>query len=113
MFEAGTGRRETPMFSSADKLIAPQLGDPTVEAAQVLFIRVIRQAVEDHGSPTWRAEVDAFFRGPAFARYCGLLGWNREWAQRRIERFITSGTRRPTQEGPQSRAEEIPALTFG
>lgn len=100
------------MFSSADKLTAPQLGDPTVDAAQLLFLRVIGQAVEDHDSPTWRAEVDAFFSGPAFARYCGLLGWNREWARRRIQRFITSGTRLPTQEGRRSRAEEIPALTF-
>jgi hypothetical protein len=76
------------MFRSADKLIAPPVGDPTVEAAQLLFIRVICQAVEDHGIPTRRHEVDAFFRGATFARYCGLLGWNRDWAQRRIQGFV-------------------------
>jgi hypothetical protein len=43
--------------------------------------------------PTWRAEVDAFFSGPVFARYCGLLGWNRDWAQRRIQRFVAQGER--------------------
>jgi hypothetical protein len=91
------------MFSSADKLTAPQMGDPTVEAAQLLFIRVICQAVEDYGMPARRAEVNAFFRGAVFARYCVLLGWNRDWAQRRIQRFITSGARLPTREARQSR----------
>jgi hypothetical protein len=90
------------MFSSADKLIAPTVGDPTVESAQFLFIRVICQAVEDHGMPTWRAEVDAFFSGPVFARYCGLLGWNRDWAQRRIQRFVAGGGRPATQESGSS-----------
>ena len=76
------------MFKSADKLIAPTVGDPTTEAAQFLFIRVICQAIEDHGTPTRRAEVDAFFSGPDFARYCALLGWNRDWARHRIQRFV-------------------------
>ena len=79
------------MFSSADNLIAPTVGDPTAEAAQLLFIRVICQAVEDHGRPSWRAEVEAFFSGPVFAHYCGLLGWNRDWARRRIQRFVAGG----------------------
>ncbi|HEV3095501.1 MAG TPA: hypothetical protein VG104_00020 [Candidatus Dormibacteraeota bacterium] len=76
------------MFRSADKLIAPPVGDPTAEAAQLLFIRVICQAVEDHGIPTWRPEVEAFFSGATFARYCSLLGWNRDWARHRIQRFV-------------------------
>jgi hypothetical protein len=97
MFEAGSGpvTEGIAMFSPADKLIAPQVGDPTVDAAQLLFVRVICQAVEDYGTPARRAEIDAFFSGPAFARYCGLLGWNRDWAQRRIQRFITSGAPLP------------------
>lgn len=76
------------MFESADKLIAPPVGDPTTEAAQLLFIRVICQAVEDHGTSARRHEVDAFFSGPTFARYCGLLGWNRDWARHRIQGFV-------------------------
>jgi len=91
------------MFTSADKLIAPTVGNPTVEATQLLFIRVICQAVEDHGVPSWRAEVDAFFNGPAFARYCGLLGWNRDWAQRRIQRFVARSDRELASARPATR----------
>lgn len=87
------------MFRSADKLSAPPVGDPTTEGAQLLFIRVICQAVEDHRRPSWRAEVDAFFSGPVFARYCGLLGWNRDWARRRIQRFVAQGARFPAGDG--------------
>jgi hypothetical protein len=76
------------VFSSADKLSAPPIGDPTAEGAQLLFIHVICQAVEDHGTPTWRHEVEAFFSGTAFARYCALLGWNQDWARRRIQGFV-------------------------
>ena len=79
------------MFSSADKLSAPPINDPTVEAAQLLFIHVIFQAVEDHDTPTWRNEVEAFFSGSVFARYCALLGWNQDWARRRIQRFVAQG----------------------
>ena len=81
------------MFTSADKLAAAPITDPTVEGAQRLFIHVIRQALEDHGTPSWRNEVDAFFSGPAFASYCALLGWNRDWARSRIQRVVAK--RRP------------------
>ncbi len=91
------------MFRSADKLIAPTVGDPTAEAAQLLCIRVICQAVEDHGMPSWRAEVDAFFSGPAFARYCGLLGWNRDWARHRIRRFVAQRRRQLASAKPATR----------
>ena len=77
------------MFSSAAQLSAPPTNDPTREAAQLLFIRVICQAVKDHGAPAWRNEVDAFFSGPAFARYCSLLGWNHVRARRQIQ-ILTS-----------------------
>lgn len=100
------------MFSSADKLIAPTIGDPTVESAQLLFIRVICQAVEDHGMASWRADVDAFFSGPVFARYCGLLGWNRDWARCRIQRFVAGSGRRATPGSGSSPGETIAALTF-
>ncbi len=79
------------MLSSADKLSAPPITDPTSEALQLLLIHVIGQAVEDHRRPTWRTEVDAFFSGPAFARYCALLGWNHDWARRRIQRYVAQG----------------------
>jgi hypothetical protein len=82
------------MFSSADTLSAPPITDPTVEGAQRLFIHVIWQAVEDHSTPSWRHEVDAFFAGPAFASYCAMLGWNHHWARRQIERFVATRRRR-------------------
>jgi hypothetical protein len=85
------------MIYSADKLPAPPIDDPTPEGAKRLFMQVICQAVEDHGVPVWRDEVDAFFSGPAFARYCGLLGWNDEWARRRIQRLVAP--RPPAREG--------------
>ena len=81
------------MFTSADKLAAAPITDPTVEGAHRLFIHVIRQALEDHGTPSWRNDVDAFFSGSAFASYCALLGWNRDWARSRIQRFVAK--RRP------------------
>jgi hypothetical protein len=64
------------MFRSADQPSARPISHPLVEGATLLVARVISQAVEDHGVPAWRDEVDAFFAGPAFARYCALLGWN-------------------------------------
>jgi hypothetical protein len=82
---------ELPMFSSADKLTAPPIIDPTIEGAERLFIRVIGQALEDHETPSRRREVDAFFSGPAFARYCAMLGWNRDWARRRIQSSMIRG----------------------
>ena len=87
------------MFISADKLSAPMVGDPSASGAELLFIRVIEQAVEDHRRPTWRDDVDAFFRGPTFARYCTLLGWNDRWARSRIERFVTTGARLASGDG--------------
>ncbi len=76
------------MFSSAHKLAAPSITDATTEGAQLLFIRVICQAVEDHSQSAWRNEVDAFFSGPMFARYCALLGWNPDWARHRIQGYV-------------------------
>jgi hypothetical protein len=67
------------------------------EGAQRLLIHVIGQAIEDFDMTTWRHEVDAFFCGPAFARYCVLLGWNEDWARRRIQRFVAK--RRPVRRG--------------
>lgn len=61
------------MFRSADQPSAPPIGDPLLAGTKLLVARVISQAVEDHGVPAWRDEVDAFFSGPAFARYCALL----------------------------------------
>ena len=86
------------MFSSADKLAAPPITDPTVEAARLLFVHVICQAVDDHAAPGWRNEVDAFFSGPTFASYCALLGWNHDWARRRIQHFVRAA-------GSSSRAQ--------
>ena len=82
------------MFSSADKLVASPTNDPTAAGAQLLFIHVICQAVEDHRAPTWRNDVDTFFSGPAFARYCVLLGWNPDWARRQIQRYTAQAHRR-------------------
>jgi hypothetical protein len=79
------------MFNSADKLSAPPINDPTVEGVQLLFFRVICQAVEDHATPTGRHEVEAFFSGSAFARYCALLGWNHDWARRQLRRSVVRG----------------------
>lgn len=73
------------MFRSADRLSAPPITDPTLEGAKLLFARVICQAVEDHCVPAWRDEVDAFFSGPAFARYCALLGWHHQIRQTQYE----------------------------
>jgi hypothetical protein len=49
-----------------------------MEGTKLLLMQVICQALEDHRAPAWRDEVDAFFAGPAFAQYCGLLGWSGE-----------------------------------
>ena len=68
--------------------------DPMAEGAKRLFAGVICQAVDDHLVPTWRDEVDAFFAGPAFARYCGLLGWSDAGAQRRVQGLIARRTAR-------------------
>jgi len=76
------------MTKSDDHLSTPPLGDPAPEGGQILLIHVIGQAIADHGVRPWRNEVDAFFGGPAFARYCLLLGWNEDWARRRIQRFV-------------------------
>jgi hypothetical protein len=77
------------MFTSADVRPAPTTADPTTEGAKRLFERVICQAVDDGGVPTWRDDVEAFFAGPAFARYCALLGWSKAGAWRRVEGLIT------------------------
>jgi hypothetical protein len=100
------------MFRSADKLSAPSVGDPGTEAAQLLFIRVICQAVEDHGRPSRRAEVDAFFNGPVFARYCGFLGWNRDWATGRIQRYVAGSARRPGGENGRGARETNTRFDF-
>jgi hypothetical protein len=84
------------MFRPAEKLSAPPLNDAAPEGGKLLLIEVICQAVEDRGAPTWRNDVDAFFSGPAFARYCGLLGWDEDWARRRIGRL--PAPRRPARE---------------
>jgi len=81
------------MINSEIKPSPPPIRDANPEGAQLLLIHVISQAVEDHGMGAWRDEVDAFFLGPAFARYCVLLGWNEDWARRRIQRFVAQ--RRP------------------
>jgi hypothetical protein len=76
------------MFTSAHKLTAPSITDATTEGAQLLFIHVICQAVEDHSQSAWHNEVDAFFSGPIFARYCAMLGWNPDWARHRIQGYV-------------------------
>ena len=81
------------MLISDDKLSTLTIRDGNPEGAQLLLIHVIGQAVEDHGMQAWRDEVDAFFSGPAFGRYCVLLGWNEDWARRRIQGFVAR--RRP------------------
>lgn len=72
------------MFTSADRLTAPPLRDSSAEPFKALLAGVIHQAVDDLGSILWRDDVDAFFSGPAFGRYCTLLGWNQEWVRRHI-----------------------------
>jgi hypothetical protein len=85
------------MLSLDDRLSTPPSNDPAPDGAQVLLIHVISQAIADHGARAWRDEVDAFFCGPAFARYCALLGWNEDWARHRIQRYVSSPRRnRPT-----------------
>jgi len=84
------------MLSLDDRLSTPPSNDPAPDGAQVLLIHVIGQAITDHGARAWRDEVDAFFCGPAFARYCALLGWNEDWARRRIQRFVRSLKRNRT-----------------
>jgi hypothetical protein len=81
------------MLSLDDRLSTPPRSDPTPDGTHVLLIHVIGQAITDHGAMAWRDEVDAFFCGPAFARYCALLGWNEDWARRRIQRFVRSPKR--------------------
>ena len=76
------------MFTSAHTLSAPATSDPTVEGARRLFARVIRQALDDHAAPTRRDEVDAFFGGPVFARYCALLGWDDDEGRRRVQAHV-------------------------
>jgi hypothetical protein len=78
------------MRSSDHTLSTTPSNHPTPEGAHVLLIHVIGQAITDHGAKAWRDEVDAFFCGPAFARYCALLGWNEDWARRRIQCFVSS-----------------------
>jgi hypothetical protein len=90
------------MLSSDDTLSTTPSNDPTAQGAQVLLIHVIGQAITDHGARAWRDEVDAFFYGPAFARYCVLLGWNEDWARRRIQRFVSSLTRSRTTHGEEA-----------
>lgn len=92
------------MFCSADKLSAPPITDPTTEGAQLLFVRVIGQALEDHDTPSRRREVDAFFSGPAFAWYCAMLGWNHDWARRRIQSSMIRG-RQPRRKGTIRQAQ--------
>jgi hypothetical protein len=84
------------MLSLDDRLSTPPANDRAPDGAQVLLIHVIGQAITDHGARAWRDEVDAFFCGPAFARYCALLGWNEDWARRRIQRFVRSPKRNHT-----------------
>ena len=62
------------MFRSV-RPAAPPIKDGTLDAARLLVVNVIRQAVKDHRKQAWRDDVDNFFSGPAFARYCVLLGW--------------------------------------
>jgi len=86
------------MLRSLDKLSTPPRSDPTPEGSQVLLIHVIGQAIADHGVQSWRDDVEAFFGGATFARYCALLGWNEEWARRRIQCTISQPRYQPIPE---------------
>jgi hypothetical protein len=72
------------MFMSADSLTAPTITDSSTTPLKSLLVGVISQAVADRALARWQADVEAFFSGPAFARYCGLLGWNEQWVRRHI-----------------------------
>jgi len=98
------------MLISDDNLSTRPSNDLAPQGAQVLLIHVISQAIADHGVWTLRDEVDAFFCGPAFARYCVMLGWNEEWARRRIQRFVAR--RRPAARQPLQ-LRTIRSLTRG
>jgi hypothetical protein len=73
------------MFRSVGKPTAAPIKDGTLDAAKLLVVNVIRQAVKDHREQAWRDDVDNFFSGPAFARYCVLLGWNHDIRQTQYE----------------------------
>jgi hypothetical protein len=90
------------MLSLDERLSTPPSNDPTPDGAQVLLIHVIGQAITDHGARAWRDEVDAFFCGAAFARYCALLGWNEDWARHRIQRFVNSPRRNRITHGEEA-----------
>ena len=90
------------MLSLDERLSTPPSNDPTPDGAQVLLIHVIGQAITDHGARAWRDEVDAFFCGAAFARYCALLGWNEDWARHRIQRFVSSPSRNRITHGEEA-----------
>ncbi|HET9848869.1 MAG TPA: hypothetical protein VFR68_09985 [Candidatus Dormibacteraeota bacterium] len=72
------------MFISADRLTAPPVSECSTEPFKALLVSVIDQAIEDLSSTRWREDVDAFFSGSAFGRYCTLIGWNQEWMRRHI-----------------------------
>jgi hypothetical protein len=72
------------MLTSADNLTAPSISDCSADPFKALLVRVIGQAIEDRGQSRWQRDADRFFAGPAFARYCLLLGWNQEWVSRRL-----------------------------
>lgn len=72
------------MFTSADRLAAPSVSDSSVVPFKALLAGVIDQAIADLTSSRWHEDVDAFFSGPAFGRYCTLLGWNQEWVRSHI-----------------------------
>jgi hypothetical protein len=76
------------MFVSAERLPATAADEVLVPGAEALFIRVIGQAIEDMSEPAQKAEAEDFFGGPAFRRYCVLLGWDDRWARRRILKFV-------------------------
>ena len=72
------------MFTSTDRLSAPPVRESLAEPFKALLAGVIDQAIDDLGSNRWCQDVDTFFSGPAFGRYCTLLGWNQEWVRRHI-----------------------------
>ena len=72
------------MFTSADRLTAPTITDSSNEPHKSLLVRVIGQAIDDLPSSRWQHDVEAFFQGPVFRRYCLILGWNQEWVRGRI-----------------------------
>jgi len=77
------------MFVSADRLPSPATDDDTSPGAEALLLRVIGQAVEDSLQTSHRADAHSFLSGPTFRRYCALLGWDPDWAQQRITRYLS------------------------